>query len=298
MVSKIKIFFLETRPHFLVLSVILALLGSAIARYLGAFHLPYAILCLAGILLLHASTNVLNDYFDFRSGIDLNTRRTPFSGGSGIINSGAMTPGQAFWFGLICFFLAVPIGAYFVLTVGFKLLPLFITGAFFVLLGTSHLFRAGMAVAEIAAGLGLGTLPVLGTAWILQGRINPGALYASIPSGILVGNLLFLNEFPDAEADRKGGRKTLAILLGLDKAARVYGILTAIVYAWILLGVVTGIMPAFSLLSLLTLPLAIKAVKGSRVHTDPAILTAAQGANTGMILGTQALLALAYFLAG
>jgi len=295
--TKIKTYFLETRPHFLVLSVILVLLGSAVARFSGSFHSGHALLCLVGILLLHSSTNVLNDYFDFKSGIDLHTQRTQFSGGSGFINSGAITPAQAFRLGLACFFLAVPIGAYFVFSVGLRLSPLFILGALFVLLGTSHLFKAGKAVAEIAAGLGLGTLPVLGTAWILQGRIDAHAVYASIPSGILVFNLLFLNEFPDAEADAMGGRKTLAILLGLDKASVLYGILTGAVYGWILCGVFAGIMPRLSLLSLLTLPLALKAIKGARTHVTREKLTAAQGANVGVILATQGLLALGYFLA-
>ncbi|MFC1984813.1 hypothetical protein ACFLUW_00245, partial [Chloroflexota bacterium] len=78
---KLKIWFLETRPQFLLLSVVLAFLGTCIAWYDGAFHLDYALLAFFGLLLAHISVNVLNDYFDYRSGIDLETKRTPFSGG-------------------------------------------------------------------------------------------------------------------------------------------------------------------------------------------------------------------------
>ena len=91
--STLKRYFLETRPHFLVLSVVVALLGTGMAMRQGEISLAHAALCLAGLLLLHISTNVLNDYFDHKSGIDLRTQKTPFSGGSGLIQSGAVSPG-------------------------------------------------------------------------------------------------------------------------------------------------------------------------------------------------------------
>lgn len=79
---RLKIWFLETRPQFLLLSVVLVLLGTAIARNEGYFDGLKFILTTLGLLLAHASVNILNDYFDYKSGIDLQTTRTPFSGGS------------------------------------------------------------------------------------------------------------------------------------------------------------------------------------------------------------------------
>ena len=79
---KLKVWFLETRPQFLLLSVVLAFLGTTIAWYDGDFHLGYAMLAFLGLLLCHISVNVLNDYFDYKSGIDLEAKRTPFSGGA------------------------------------------------------------------------------------------------------------------------------------------------------------------------------------------------------------------------
>ncbi len=280
----------------MILSIILVLLGTAIAHNHGSLNLFHAFLCLVGLILLHSSTNVLNDYFDYTSGIDLNTKRTPFSGGSGIINAGIMTPKETMVFGFACFLLAAPIGGYFVYAIGIKLLPLFIVGSLFVLLGTSHLFKAGFALAELAAGLGLGSLPVLGTAWILEGRIDSRTLFACVPSGILVFNLLFLNEFPDFEADARGGRKTLAIVMGLNRASKLYAILCISVYLWIIAGVILKIIPWQALLSLLSIPLAIKAIKGSGQFNTPEKLIPGLGANIGMILGTQALMAVGYFL--
>jgi 1,4-dihydroxy-2-naphthoate octaprenyltransferase len=294
--AKIKIYFLETRPHFLVLSVMLAFLGSAMAWYYRSFHLGHALLAFLGLLLLHISTNVLNDYFDFKHGIDLKTKPTPFSGGSGFVISGQITPGETLTFGLLAFFLAAPIGLYFLIRTGWILLPLFILGAIFVLLGTSYLTKVGFAVGELAAGLGLGALPVLGINIILRQQVDLATVYACIPSGILVFNLLFLNEFPDREADQQGGRRTLAITLGLNRAGRVYAVLSIMVYVWIVIGVVLQWMPAFTLLGLFTLPFCIRAIKGALNPTDPKQLLPALGANIVMILGTQFVLGIGYIL--
>ena len=108
----LKTLFLETRPHYLLLSILLVMLGASIAGYYGSVAWGRFALCLAGLILLHSSANVLNDYFDFSSGIDLATQRTPFNGGSGLLNQALLTQGQALAFGLSTFVLAIPIGCY------------------------------------------------------------------------------------------------------------------------------------------------------------------------------------------
>src|SRR4030042_5162563 len=190
----LKVWFLETRPQFLLLSVVLAFLGASIAWYDGYFHLGYALLAFFGLLRCHVSVNVLNDYFDFRSGIGLEVRRTPFSGGSGILPASLLKPRQVFWLGLVSFLLAVPIGVYFVLTLdnGWLLLPLLLVAALCTLLYTPLLTRLGGP--EWAPGVGLGALPVLGAYFVQTTAYTLPAVIASIPSGILVHNLLFLNE--------------------------------------------------------------------------------------------------------
>lgn len=292
----IKVYFLETRPHFLLLSVVLAFLGTAIGWHDGAFNPGYALLGLLGLLLCHVSVNVLNDYFDYRSGIDLNTRRTPFSGGSGILPDSLLKPGNVLWFGIISLLLAVPIGIFFVIRQGWPLLPLLLVGAACAVAYTPFLTKFGWP--EWAPGVGLGSLPVLGTYFIQTGAFSLPAVVASVPSGILVHNLLFLNEFPDAEADVKAGRKTLPIVMGKDRASRLYSTLTVLVYLWIIGGVAAGFMPAFSLLAFLTFPLAIKAIKGALRYREVEKLVPAQGYNVMVILLTQLLLGIGYVLAG
>ena len=115
---------------------------------------------------------------------------------------------------------------------------------------------------EWSPGLGLGFLPVLGAYFVQTSTYTLPAVIACIPSGILVHNLLLLNEFPDVEADSKAGRQTLPITMGTAKAGIVYSVLTVIVYLWIIGGIAAGQMPVFCLVALLTLPFAVKAIRG------------------------------------
>ncbi len=292
---KLKIFFLETRPQFLLLSVVLAFLGAGIAWYDGAFHLGYALLAFLGLLLTHISVNVLNDYFDYRSGIDLETRRTPFSGGSGILPAALLKPKQVFWLGMGSFLLAIPIGVFFVIARGWLLLPLLLVAALCILIYTPFILKTRWP--EWAAGLGLGTLPVLGAYFVQTAQYNLPVLVASIPSGILVHNLLLLNEFPDVEADRKANRKTLPITMGQAKAGIVYSVLAGILYLWIIGWVVVGQMPVYSLIALLTIPFAIKAIQGALKSQNMDKLVPAMASNVMVVLLTQLLLGIGYILA-
>jgi 1,4-dihydroxy-2-naphthoate octaprenyltransferase len=299
---KLKVWFMETRPQFLLLSVVLAFLGTSIAWYDGYFHLGYALLAFFGLLLCHISVNVLNDYFDYRSGLDLEVRRTPFSGGSGILPAALLKPKQVFWLGLVSFLLAVPIGVYFVIDRGWLLLPLLIVGTACAFLYTPFLTKVGWP--ELATGVGLGALPVLGTYFVQTTAYTLPAVIACIPSGILVHNLLLLNEFPDVDADGKAGRKTLPIVMGKAKAGIVYSALTMIVYLWIIgMAISTAVMKRdpfqlFLLMPLLTLPFAIKAIQGALKPQDMSKLMPAMANNVLVILLTQFLLGIGYILAG
>lgn len=290
----IRTLFLETRPQYLLLSVLLVALGGAVAARHGPLPWPDFLLCLLGLVLLHISTNVLNDYFDHASGIDWETDRTPFNGGSGLLVQGLLRPGQALLFGATAFALAVPIGGYFLAKVGWALLPLFLFGAVLVLFGTSHITRLGHGLGELAAGLGLGGLPVFGTAWILHGQPLADFAFAAVPSTLWVANLLLLNEFPDAQADRRGGRQTLPMRLGFRRAQGLYCALSAAAFAWLAICVLAGAMPKQCLLALLALPLAAKAAWLSRRPDFGGDFVRAQAANVGLVLAGHLLLALGY----
>lgn len=294
--SSIKTAFLETRPQFLLLSVTLIMVGSSVAFYYGASHIPHMILALLGLLALHISCNVLNDYHDFKTGIDLNTQRTPFSGGSGFLPMDKISSKTVWNMGLISLGTGCLIGIYFIFSTGWQLAPIIVLGVISVYF-YNPLFSKLM-VGEILAGLGLGLLPVLGIFLVITGKITPAAFFAGIPPFFLTFNLLLLNEFPDAEADRLGGRKHLVIFLGKEKAGIVYSITTLVVYLWIISGIIAGIFPVWTLLAMLTLPFGIKAIRGALLdYKDFKKFTPAQGANVIVVLGTQALFALGFFIA-
>jgi len=291
---KLKVWFVETRPQFLTLTVVLAFLGTTIAWYEDYFHPGHALLAGIGLLFAHISVNTLNDYFDYKSGIDLATRRTPFSGGSGILLAGMLSPTQVLWLGLCSFLLAVPVGIYFVLVSGWQLLPLLLVAAFFILLYCPFILKRPWP--EWVAGAGMGTLPILGMYFVQTGAYTWEALIAAIPSGFLVHNLLLLNEFPDAEADRQAGRKTMVITAGKKGAAIFYAVVAIAVYIWIIAWVAAGVMPIWTLLALLTLPLTIRAINGAIHYDDPSKLMPGMAANVMTMLATQLLLGIGFIL--
>jgi len=290
-----RTWFLATRPQFLIISVTQIFLGTSVAWYHGYFNLLYCLLALIGLILVHISVNTLNDYFDYKSGIDLEVKRTPFSGGSGILSAGLLTSASVGRLGLVCFLLAIPIGIYFVILRGWLLVPILVAGALCVLLYTTHLTRWGLG--EIACGLGLGTLPILGGCFVQSGTYTWDVVIAAIPSGILLHNALLLNEFPDVEADEKAGKKTFPIVMGKRKASFLYSVLIIAMYVWIAAWSIAGFMPIFALLGLLTLPLGVKAIKGARNYDEESKLIPALGANLMVIIGTQVLLAAGYVIA-
>jgi 1,4-dihydroxy-2-naphthoate octaprenyltransferase len=295
MSTRFRTWLSEIRAPFLLLSVALVLLGTAISWNEGHFDWLKFILTLLGLLLAHTSVNVLNEYFDYKSGIDFQTTRTPFSGGSGVLPRKLLKPGTVYRVAVGCLLVALLIGIYLALISGWQLLPLIVLGGLAICFYTSHLTK--WLVGELVAGLGLGTLPVLGIYFIQTGGYSIEAFVASLVPGFLTANLLLLNEFPDAEADKKGGRYHLVIALGPEKAARLYAGLMVATYLCIVAGVVSKLMPPLSLIALGSIPFAYKAIATTFKHcAEPKQLLPAQRANVITVLATDLLLALAYLL--
>ena len=292
-----KAWLILPRFQFLPLTIILVSLGTAIASYQGHFHLGYFLLAMLGSILVHVTVNVINDYHDYVDGIDLNTPKTPFSGGSGILPSNLLRPKQAFWFATICLLVAMAIGFYFCMVKGWILFPLLLIAGFSAYFYNVYLSKWLMG--ELFAGLCFGPLLVLGSYFVQTGRYSWETLVASLAPGILTANLLFLNEFPDREADEKGGRMHLVILLGRNGARFLFVGLLIISYLCIVAGVLTGMMPAATLIGLGSIVFGWKAAKGAlKYYNDTERLIPVLGANVLTILGTQALLVLGYVIAG
>ena len=291
-----KAWLMLPRFQFLPLTLIMVSLGTAIGAYEGHFHFGHFLLAMLGSLLVHMTVNVINDYHDYVDGIDLNTQRTPFSGGSGVLPSSLLTPKQAFWFGSICLLIAMVIGFYFVMIKGWLLFPLLLLAGFCAYFYNVYLSKWHMG--EIFAGLSFGPLLVLGSYYVQAGRYSWETLVASLAPGILTSNLLFLNEFPDREADQKGGRRHFVISLGKKDSTYLFVALLSASYLCIIAGVLTKMMPMLTLIGLGTVGFGWKAATGAlKYYDNTEKLVPVLGANVITILGTQALLAIGYVIA-
>ena len=283
----LKVWFLETRPQFLILTPMCVLVGVAAAAYDGFdLHPLHVILTLVGAILAHISVNVLNDYFDYRSGIDLATKRTPFSGGSGILPAGLLKAQQVYLLGLASLIGVGAIGIYFTFEYGWTILPLGILGMVVIYLYTTHITKNPLLCA-IAPGLGFGPLMVVGTYFAQTGEYSLTAGLASLVPGFLVSNLLLLNQFPDVEADKVAARRHIPIAYGRRFSARVYAVLMLATYVSLASAVGFGVLPLTALIGLLTLPLAVKTVMGAlKNYDDMEKLMPSLGMNIQVILLT------------
>lgn len=279
------------RVPFLLLPITLIASGASIAAWAGGFSWFHTVVALVGLVALHIAVNSMNEAGDMRTGIDLNTQRTPFSGGSGTLPSGALSIRRATIFSLLFAVLGLAVGIWFVTRIGTVLIPIMVIGAVCVLGYTGFLARIGLG--EIAAGAGLGLLPVMGAALIQEGVLPPAAIAAGIPAFLMTFNLLLLNEFPDEEADRGGGRRNLVLLFGRRPAAVIYALAAILTPVSIIGAVILKVLPAFALLavlpSLLMLPKPIGWAFGS---PDQDVPIPALGANVGWNLTTNLFMAI------
>jgi 1,4-dihydroxy-2-naphthoate octaprenyltransferase len=285
--------FLLLTPACTALALACAWLTRPVAMSATSFVIE-AGLALVAALSAHISVNALNEYVDFRSGLDAMTQRTPFSGGSGTLQA---HPGLVTWtliLGLGTLVLSLALGldllAYWPTTWA-RLAPLGLLGLALVA-GYSPWIARRPWLCLIAPGLGFGTVMVAGAACALVGRHTALAWWAAGVPFLLVNNLLLLNQFPDVDADRAVGRQTLPIVLGRPTSARVAQAQWALAYGLIVVGVLAQVLPPGALLGCLTAPLAWKTGRGVRQHADdlPALVSHL-GANVAITLLTPVLMA-------
>lgn len=264
-----KLWLLELRIPFLTATIIPVLLGGAWVWYttqaLDAWLLA---LTLLGVAFLHLGTNGANEYFDYRSGTDkTNTHRSPFSGGSGLLVSGQMDPQAVYKVSLGLFALGSLIGAYLVWIVGWPILLLgaigILSGYFYTAPGVN---LAGRGLGEFLVGLNFGVLVVIGTVVVQTATFSLGAFLLSLPLAFLITAVLYINQFPDYDADKQAGKHHLVVRLGRKRAVGGYYVLMAATYLSLIGAVFLNVLPLVSLAALVTIPLAFKACRTLRVH--------------------------------
>lgn len=291
-------FFGPMRPRFLLLALVCVLLGWAAAAWMGARPgaLP-VLLAFVGGLAAHAAVNALNEWHDFRSGLDLLTRRTPFSGGTGTLPRWPQHVRGTLVIGLAGVAVTVLVGVYFLRTRGWGIVPLGLLGVLTIVAYTPRITRSPL-LCLIAPGLGFGPLMVMGTAWALGAPYGWPSFVASLLPFFLVSDLLLLNQFPDVEPDRAVGRRHLLTTIGPRRSAVIYGAFLAAAYLAVVAGWLAGALPAQALLALLAAPLAVRAALGAYRHAeDVPRLIPHMIANVLLNLVSPALLAVGLFWA-
>ncbi len=293
--SSLEAYASVARAPFLLLPPTLVASGAAAAAWDGSFSWSRTVLAAVGLVSLHMAVNILNEWSDMRTGIDLATERTPFSGGSGTLPAGGMRLRTALVFGLVCAGVGLAIGVWFLVEVGWVLLPIIIAGAISVLAYTDVLARIG--VGEMAAGFGLGAGSVIGAALVQGGGWSTAAAAASVPAFFMTFNLLLLNEFPDEDADREGGRRNLVILLGRRPAAWIYAAAGLATPLAIVIAVLLRILPPLSLAAILPSLLLVKPLRWAFADPESPVPIPALGANVAWNLATNAVMALTLVVA-
>lgn len=254
------------RVRFLLASVIAVSVGLSLNWQQNSSIEPLvAILIFAGVMALHASVDLLNDYWDFKRGIDTKTKRTKMSGGTGVLPEGLLKPSSVYRAGVAFLIIGSVIGSYFVITDGI------IVG---IILGFAILSIYFYSTKIVDSGLGeffvavKGFMIVIGTYYIQSGQITIESILGGIVVGVLSSLVLFIASFPDHDADKFKGRKSLVIAVGKEKAAKLFWIFPILSYCAIILGVSTNLFPLVSLITLFTIPLMIKSGLGLRKNFD------------------------------
>ncbi len=262
----ITVWFRVIRVRFLLASVIAVSAALSLNWWLNSsFDIFDAVLTFAGVMALHASVDLLNDYWDFKRGIDTLTKRTKMSGGTGVLPEGLLEPSTVYRAGILFLIIGSLIGSYFVFTDGITIA---------VILGFAILSIYFYSTKIVDSGLGeffvavKGSMIVIGTFFIQSGQITMESILAGVVVGVLSSMVLFIASFPDHDADKSKGRKTLVISVGKQKAAKLFWIFPIISYSAILVGVSIGLFPEFSLICFLSIPLMIKSGRGLQKNYD------------------------------
>lgn len=224
----------------------------------GVFNFTYAALTFAGVICLHASVDLLNDYWDYKRGTDIIAKRTKFSGGTGVLPDNLLKPRMVYAAAVIFLILGVFTGTYFVIVRGIAIAIILGFAIVSIWFYSTSIVNSGLGELFVAIK---GTLIVLGSFYVQTEVIDPSAIYVGAIIGILSASVLFANSFPDYDADRYTGRRTLLNMIGKQKGSRLFPILVMIPYILILAGIFLGYTKFLSLACMASIPYAIKAIK-------------------------------------
>ena len=279
------------------------ILGGMIAWTTDGKFLPgYFLIVILGLLLNHIALNMTDDYYDFRHLVDVfaTDGKNPYTGGSGLLSSGLIQPQKMRNVFVTFYIIAIAIGVFLGMMRGTFILLLLAIGFFCAYFYTAPPIRFGYrGLGEIAQLLCFGPGIGIGAYYVQTQRISWEAFWGTLPFGIMLFSMITINEIPDYDEDRKGGKLNLVARFGREVGVWLFIMSLLSAYGTIVVGVILGRIPVLGLISLLTLPIAYKTISILRTcYQEPIKMTPA---NLGMICThnfTAILLILAYFIEG
>lgn len=258
--SKLKEFFLCTRPHSYPASIAPVLFGATYALgYEIKFSILKFILFLLACLLIQAATNLFNEYYDYKHGLD----KIDSEGISGSIVKGNLSPREVMVGALVLYALAFILG----------LILTFMTSLYVLLVGlvcmlAGYFYTGGKypiaysPFGEVVSGFFMGTIIISLSFYFQTGYVNTDIIVVSLPLFIMIGAILLANNIRDLDNDKESGRRTYAILVGRNNAIKTMAISFIVVYLLNVIFIVIKYASWWNLLVFVTIPLAIKIIKG------------------------------------
>lgn len=290
------------RLPFLTASVIPVLVGVSFAWYeTGVFYFGLFILSLIGSAAVHIGTNLLNEFVDYTSGNDAANKfhDLPFNGGSGVLQEGGLLPSQVHRAAIVCYVIGFLLGMLLAYYRGPLVLYLTIAG---IVSGYSYdsapLKLVYRGVGELMVGLNFGFLIIIGSYYVQAQTVNSKVLWVALPIAILISAVLYINEFPDYEADKAVGKNHLVVRFGTRRAVALYYILMGVAYVSLFVPIALGILPPLVGIAFMTLPIALKIMSiARRHHSEPLALCPANAGTILIHFATGALMSIAFVIA-
>jgi 1,4-dihydroxy-2-naphthoate octaprenyltransferase len=222
---------------------------------------------MVGVIFNHMALNMADDYFDYKHAVDKlkPEEKNPYTGGSGTLSSGLITPSAMFKAFTLCFFITIAIGLFLTAARGLPVLLFGLFGVFCSVFYTAPpISFSHYGLGEIGLLVNFGTTIGLGSYLVQTQAIGFEAFVATLPMGIMLFSMIVINEIPDYQEDRLAGKLTLVARYGKRSGIKLYVASWSCTYSVIILGALSGVMPLLTLLALASLPLAFRSVQTLR----------------------------------
>jgi 1,4-dihydroxy-2-naphthoate octaprenyltransferase len=258
------------RLHYVPTSILSAVLGTVMAWSHYHIFKPFEFfLVLIGVSMNHIGLNMIDDVYDYRNTVDQKTKgvKNPYTGGSGVLTEGLLVPQQMLTGAYLCFAVTSLIGVYLTYRCGWGILFIGVFGLASSLFYTTPPIKFGYrGFGELGLFINFGPVLVMGSYFAQMPVFHFNPFFISFIPGALMWSMIIINEIPDYDEDRRGGKWTLVARYGQKNGVGLYAAGLSITYILIISAVIFNLANAYSLLALITAPLALWSLKVARLN--------------------------------